>query len=67
MFATSIGGSCDVTLAAHDDSNGDVVRRTFTCTALASSMGDHVDVSFGELSTAINDASNDPSLDPPGP
>ncbi len=66
-FSTTVGGTCAVTLDPHGSTNGDVVHGVFHCAGLASSDGKVVDVGFGEFSTAINDAANDPNLNPPHP
>jgi hypothetical protein len=66
-FSTSIGGTCGAQLAPHGSTNGDVVHGVFHCTGLGSSDGKHVDIGFGEFATAINDAANDPNLNPPYP
>jgi len=64
-FSTSVGGSCGYQLEPHQSSNGDVVQGTFHCAGLASDDGKSIDIAFGEFSTAIDDAANDPNLNPP--
>lgn len=67
IFTTALGGSCTVTVAPHNASNGDVVRANFFCTGLASAGGQHVNVPQGEFKSFINDESNNLNLNPPGP
>ncbi len=66
-FSTTVGGTCAVTLDPHGTTNGDIVRGVFHCSGLASSDGKTIDIGFGEFSTAINDAANDPNLNAPYP
>jgi hypothetical protein len=67
LFSTTIGGTCNVKLDPHGSNNGDLVHGVFHCTGLTSSDGRQVDIGFGEFWTSINDAANDPNLNPPHP
>ena len=65
VWTTDLGGSCTVWLNPHASSNGSVVGGWFYCKALTSNSGEKVDVGSGVFKTLINDAANNPRLDPP--
>jgi hypothetical protein len=65
VFSTSNGGSCKAMLDPHGATNGDAVHGYFACTGLVSNVGETIDITYGELSTAIGDVANDPTLNPP--
>ena len=66
-YSTSLGGTCTVWINPHQTSNGSAVGGTFYCRDLISSKGRKVNVDGGEFRALINDAANNPNINPPRP